>query len=232
MNNISENIKLLREEKNLSRKKLAELAGVSQPTIYNIENGKTDNVTLTVGKSIAKALGTTFGELFQIEGAGKSSEGLLEMISELRQKIVDLQSNIAEKNQLIKLLQKENKRLFREKSELLLAKDFLDYYETKSKIENSKNQEEIEQLEIWQKGNIESIQNRIEDIFDSELFIKFEVLEMIYESDIFTSALYESVPEHEFTNELTKHLNIFIKVSKEEIDIFLNKYSSKFSRSG
>jgi transcriptional regulator with XRE-family HTH domain len=232
MNSISFNIKLLREEKNLSRKKLAELAGVSQPTIYNIENGKTDNITLTVGKNIAKALDTTFGELFEIEGAGKTSVELMEMMTELKQKIVDLQSTIAEKNQMIKLLQKENKRLFRERYEFELEKEFYQFSETELELEKEKEEKEKQQLNARQKVNIEVIQNIIQQIFESELFTKFEVLEMIYENDIHIVIIQESNYPTDQNKVLTDHLKKFIKITEEEFDIFLEKYEAKFSRSG
>jgi len=106
MNSISDRVLRLREEKKFSRKDLAELAEISQPTIYNIENGKTHNITFSVGKKIAKALGVSFGELFEIEGpVGSVDESLL---NEKNANIADLQKQIEQKDKLIELLGKEN----------------------------------------------------------------------------------------------------------------------------
>ena len=104
MNSISERIKSIREEKNFSRKKLAEIAGVSQPTIYNIENGKTDNVTLQVGKNIAAALGIPFGELFEIENAPSDTTKVQKRIDELEEKLFKLNQDLNQRNSHIATL--------------------------------------------------------------------------------------------------------------------------------
>lgn len=56
---MSENVKRLREEKNLSQSELARLSGVSQSYISELEDGKAKNPSIkTLGK-IAEALGVT-----------------------------------------------------------------------------------------------------------------------------------------------------------------------------
>ena len=53
--NLSKNIKRLREAKGLSQEKLARLADVSNNTIIKIEAGKNQNPTLDTLKKISKA---------------------------------------------------------------------------------------------------------------------------------------------------------------------------------
>lgn len=101
MNSISNRIKELREVKNYSRKKLAELAGVSQPTIYNIENGKVSNITLSVGKGIARALDISFAELFEIEDSKNAIE------TELANEIAKLKNTLKDKEMIIDFFEKE-----------------------------------------------------------------------------------------------------------------------------
>ena len=60
--NIGENIKKLREKKNIKQAELAEKTGVTQGMICQIERG-TKNPSLQVGVDIAKVLDCTVEEL-------------------------------------------------------------------------------------------------------------------------------------------------------------------------
>lgn len=60
--NIGENIKKLREKKNIKQAELAEKTGVTQAMICQIERG-TKNPSLQVGVDIAKVLDCTVEEL-------------------------------------------------------------------------------------------------------------------------------------------------------------------------
>ena len=54
--NLSKNVKRLREAKGLSQEKLARLADVANNTIIKIEAGKNQNPTLETLKKVAQAL--------------------------------------------------------------------------------------------------------------------------------------------------------------------------------
>lgn len=60
---LPERVKYLREARNMTQKDLAELAGVSQPTIAHIEKNSKDPSVATLDK-IAKALDIHIGTLF------------------------------------------------------------------------------------------------------------------------------------------------------------------------
>lgn len=60
---LSERLKYLRETRNLTQKDLAELAGISQPTIAHIEKGTKDPSVTTLSK-IANALDIHISTLF------------------------------------------------------------------------------------------------------------------------------------------------------------------------
>jgi transcriptional regulator with XRE-family HTH domain len=64
-----EKIKQLRKQKGLSQKEIADLSRINQASYSNIESGTTkkDTIKLGVAKDIAKALGVSFNELFEIE---------------------------------------------------------------------------------------------------------------------------------------------------------------------
>jgi len=61
----SSKIKQAREKLRLSQEKLARLAGVSNNTIINIEEGKHQNPTIETLKKIAKALNVPIEELIK-----------------------------------------------------------------------------------------------------------------------------------------------------------------------
>ncbi len=60
---IGENIKHLRESRNLKQSELAEIVGVTQSMIAQLERG-TKTLTVPLGKDIANALECKFDELF------------------------------------------------------------------------------------------------------------------------------------------------------------------------
>lgn len=82
----------IRKEKELSQKKVAELANISPSTYVKIESGDTEHIYIEMGKKISGALGISFNELFDID------------TPESTERIRCLESEIAE-------LQKANDRL-------------------------------------------------------------------------------------------------------------------------
>ena len=63
--NLSKNVKRLREAKGLSQEKLARLADVANNTIIKIEAGKNQNPTLDTLNKIAKDLEVSVDDLIQ-----------------------------------------------------------------------------------------------------------------------------------------------------------------------
>lgn len=61
-----ENVRKLRESKNLSQEELYDLAGLSKNQIGNIERGEV-NTTISSAYAISKALGIPTFELFRFE---------------------------------------------------------------------------------------------------------------------------------------------------------------------
>jgi transcriptional regulator with XRE-family HTH domain len=81
MNTIGKKIKVLRVQNGLSLKELGSLIGLSDTAILKIENGKTKNITIEIGKELAKAFNISFNELFEIsiptnEGKADLKEGI------------------------------------------------------------------------------------------------------------------------------------------------------------
>lgn len=63
MSTIGQRVTALRTARRLSQRKLAELCGVSQPTVANIERGRTNEVKGYVLEALAIALNTTVAYL-------------------------------------------------------------------------------------------------------------------------------------------------------------------------
>ena len=63
--NLSKNVKRLREAKGLSQEKLARLADVANNTLIKMETGENKNPTLETLKKVAKALGVSVDELIK-----------------------------------------------------------------------------------------------------------------------------------------------------------------------
>jgi len=63
MDNVGQQLKLLRQRRGLSQRKLAHLAGVSNATVSLIEHGKTDP-SMGLLRKILDSLGVSFAEFF------------------------------------------------------------------------------------------------------------------------------------------------------------------------
>ena len=63
--NLSNNIKKLREAKGLSQEKLARLADVANNTLIKMESGENENPTLDTLKKVAKALDVSVDDLIK-----------------------------------------------------------------------------------------------------------------------------------------------------------------------
>ncbi|MEI7750036.1 MAG: helix-turn-helix transcriptional regulator [Candidatus Moraniibacteriota bacterium] len=63
--NLSNNIKRLREAKGLSQEKLARLADVANNTLIKMESGENKNPTLETLKKVAKALEISVDDLIK-----------------------------------------------------------------------------------------------------------------------------------------------------------------------
>ncbi len=63
--NLSNNIKRLREAKGLSQEKLARLADVANNTLIKMESGENKNPTLETLKKVAKALEVSVDDLIK-----------------------------------------------------------------------------------------------------------------------------------------------------------------------
>jgi len=63
--NLSNNIKKLREAKGLSQEKLARLADIANNTLIKMESGENQNPTLVTLKKVAKAFGVSVDDLIK-----------------------------------------------------------------------------------------------------------------------------------------------------------------------
>ena len=63
--NLSKNVKKLREAKGLSQEKLARLADVANNTLIKMETGENKNPTLETLKKVAKALEVSVDDLIK-----------------------------------------------------------------------------------------------------------------------------------------------------------------------
>lgn len=112
MKKINEKIKELRVEAGIKQADVARSAGIKQSSYASIEKGDTKSISIEVGKGIAKALGVSFNELFEIESPSKKE------IAELKAEIEKLQNLNKEKDANLTLY-KERNILLEEKNKML-----------------------------------------------------------------------------------------------------------------
>lgn len=138
MGKIGEKLKKIRIEKRLSQKQVAEICGITPAAYTFIENGTTKNITIEIGKGIAKALNVSFNELFEIEPNSNEIENFLNEIHNL--------------NQIIEDSSRQIEKLLKEKKEItdIYLLDFVHYttveiYRYFEKL-NSAQENEIEEI--------------------------------------------------------------------------------------
>ena len=102
---IHEKIRILRRSKGLSQITVADICKIKQSSIAQIESGKTQTISIEIGKGIAKALGVSFTELFEIE-----SNPTPDVTQKLNDEIESLKSQLKDKNLIIELLLKEREQ--------------------------------------------------------------------------------------------------------------------------
>jgi transcriptional regulator with XRE-family HTH domain len=74
MESLHEKIRRLRELKKLTQAETAEFIGISRVAYSQIENNITKNISIEIGKKLAKAFDIPFIELFEIESNVPQSE--------------------------------------------------------------------------------------------------------------------------------------------------------------
>lgn len=137
---INEKIKNIRIEKNIKQSEVARSANIKQPSYASIENGKTKSISIEVGKGIAKALGVSFNELFEIESTD------IYDINELKEKIkildgenAILKERLRDKNKLTIYYEDTAKYLqlfMKYAAEIMLENDDISALELLERVEN------------------------------------------------------------------------------------------------
>lgn len=137
----------LRESKGLSIRKLAKIIEISDTALAKIETGKTTSITVDSGKSIAKALGISFNELFDIElpDNEKEIELFKTEIHKLTQKIKDKEETLQQttktlelNNELLRHYEKINVAVYQQS--LIIVDDAISVFaEDLLKIPNDSN---------------------------------------------------------------------------------------------
>lgn len=148
METIGDKIKRLRKSKGLSLKDLVKILNVSgkdfsDTALSKIETGLTKNITVALGKELAKALDISFNELFEIE----SSNGNAEIIKKLNTDIEGLKKQMEDKTLLIETLKNEREHIrWHILSEIVI--NYMYHSGITSRIASKINDKEINDEEI------------------------------------------------------------------------------------
>ena len=178
MNDISKRIVQLRKSKGYGQKEFASIIGVSHVSLSKFENLKTDIISLGVAKKIAKELGISFIELFEIEDSETGSSELTNEIAEKESEIEKLKSTLNDKVIMVEMYKNEKTRI---------SKDILHFLEETHDTQIyylNKNSS----LSKFQK---KEIQNTIFGMMNTIAASYFAVTGLITESD-----LDKIIPKH------------------------------------
>ena len=90
MKGIEGKIMKLRIEKGISKADMSRACSITPTAYSNIEEDLTESINIETGRKIAKALGISFNELFEIEGDSQKIDGLNNEIQLLKNRISEL----------------------------------------------------------------------------------------------------------------------------------------------
>lgn len=192
MNNIHEKIKELRKQKGINQKQVADSAGLSVAAYSNIESGISKSITIEAGKGIAKALGVSFAELFEIETPGTVTSEASADVEQLRALVINYENEIKvyqdrlkDKETIITSLKTE-KKLFKEN--VIRSIDVMyesEVTEIRNKLKNCSDQTEKLTLETKLQKIIEAKKRMLKNY----MYVGF-----LLEEDL--ANYYEQLGEH------------------------------------
>jgi transcriptional regulator with XRE-family HTH domain len=222
MSNIHEKIRELRKQKGINQKQVADSAGLSVAAYSNIESGETKSITIEAGKGIAKALGVSFAELFEIETPATGTSEASAELEQLREKVKELEKRIDEKDLVIHLLKKDNQQLTELQAWDNISEELhklLDY-EIGLKYGDSTENERV----ILQKKIEESI-NYLKKAVDNALVSRYIDIPVLLGIFIQSGILMEDEvnSKEEYIKECTLFFNRFFSVKQEDVAEFVEK---------
>lgn len=183
MEPVGEKIKQIRKSKGINQTVVADICGIKQSSYANIENGKTQTISIEVGKGIAKALGVSFVDLFEIETNDPLAEENSIKMKSLEWELETLYDVLKERKEFIELLQKQIEAY---KRFVFISTDI---YVTplieriNKKIESAKSEKERLKLIEQKKEVYERVDHILQFYIDMSLLTKEEVKKFREEED-------------------------------------------------
>lgn len=228
MEKIGEKIRRIRKSKGISQTTVSDICGIKQSSFANIENGNTQNITIEIGKGIAKALDVSFGELFEIESLASDSGDFKLQIEKNTERVKELEKQLGKELELNTLLKNENKRLYTTVVELTLSSVFDFFNELYIYIEDSNNEGENEKRRSVLKSELKSLENFLTGVIEEGIISKNELIEIIYKRDWRIFKIEDS--SSNFSEDLKNYLKQFIEINDEDIERLLVLHNSKMLR--
>jgi len=111
MKGIEGKIKRIRNDNGLSKAYMSRACDITPTAYSNIEDDITDSINIETGRKIAKALGVSFNELFEIEGDSQKIDALNKQIERLNERVKELKMQIEDKDSLLLYFSRTNKNV-------------------------------------------------------------------------------------------------------------------------
>ncbi|WP_297097557.1 helix-turn-helix transcriptional regulator [uncultured Draconibacterium sp.] len=222
MEKIHERIKHLRSEKKLTQSEIADIIGVTRATYVFIENGKTQNISIEVGKGIARALEVPFSLLFDVEIA--SDQNLTDRIEGLEKEVAKLKLELEKEKKYSSLVTKINKDLENENFKIILNGHFEEMLKIDKQIDSCDNEKRKHTYMVKKEAVKRVIRENIHmsraHLFKSD----FGLFHVMYSQDPSIFNLIQSTKDSEdFIDKLTGYWNEFVSVSRESVREFFDE---------
>lgn len=224
MEPIGDKIKRIRKSKGISQTMVADTCNIKQSSYANIESGKTQNITIEIGKGIAKALDVSFNELFEIENIGIDFQNKHDENDKLLLSLKEKDKQIEQKDLLIDMLKKENQKL----TEMTAWDGISEIFNMLLDCEISLKYGEPNKKEqkILNK-NIQIFSDKLKKEIDKSLALRHidykTVLGIFLESGLQDITEDESESKAKYIENCTSYINQFFEVAEKEVELFIEK---------
>ena len=224
METIGEKIRRIRKSKGISQNAVSDICGITQPSYANIESNKTQNITIEIGKGIAKALDASFNELFEIEVPGAAFSIDENVLNDLRGEIERLKKQNDIKDSHIEMLYKEI-RIFNEYLSFDTINDYFEYildYEHKLRSTET-TEKEKEYFKRQLDSTIIDLKKLIDLYIGQEFINKETIMGIFFDTNSMDFIEEKANSKQDYIKNCTIYVNNFFNVSESEVENYFER---------
>ncbi len=218
MNIPYEKIKSLRIQNGISQVDMANAAFMSRSAYIAFEKNGSENLPLKSAFGLAKALGLSFNELFEVGSLNVSETEDNSKIEILEEQIQNILKRADEREALISHLQRDNSWLRYENALYRIFSNFIEIIKDELLILGVKEPERLPHPDI----RLEGLKEIIESFAKAGYPDKKNILRILFENIDFIEFIeLKSFDKKEFIKNSTLYINKFMEIDESDVEKFV-----------